>query len=363
MGFKCSIIGLPNVGKSTIFNALTHANIKTDNFPFCTIEPNVGVVSVPDYRLDQIATIVQPQKIVPTFMKFMDIAGLVKGAYKGEGLGNQFLNNIRDTEAIGHVVRCFEDEKIIHISGAVNPIADIKVVNNELILSDIEICERSIHRLQQNKRKVKENITEEINVLEKCLWHLEKSNMLRSLELSYTEKKIIAPLKLLTLKPIMYIANINEDGFQDNPYLDQLYIIAQKEHAVVVPICAKIESDIVKLTKTERHQFMLAMGLKEPCINCLIRHGYKLLGLQVYFTVGKKELRAWTVPLGATALYAAGKIHEDFKKGFIRARIISFKDFIDYKGEKGAKEAGKMRYEGREYIVQDGDIINFLFNV
>ncbi|CAJ0991635.1 redox-regulated ATPase YchF [Pantoea sp. Nvir] len=363
MGFKCGIVGLPNVGKSTIFNALTKAGIKAANFPFSTIEPNTGVVPMPDPRLNQLTEIVKPQRVVPTTMEFVDIAGLVKGASKGEGLGNRLLTNIRKTEAIGHVVRCFENDNIIHVAGKVNPVEDINIINTELVLSDIETCECAIRRLHKKNKGGSKDANVELAVLEKCLLHLENSGMLRTLELDAHEKAVIFYLGFLTLKPTMYIANVNEDGFQNNFYFDQVCAIAAAESSVIVPICADLESDIAALNDEEHNEFIAEMGLDEPGLNRVIRAGYALLNLQTYFTTGAKEVRAWTIPVGVTALQAAGKIHTDFRKGFIRAQTIAFEDFINYKGEQGAKEAGKMRLEGREYLVKDGDVMSFLFNI
>ena len=363
MGFNCGIVGLPNVGKSTLFNALTKAGISAENFPFCTIEPNTGVVPIPDARQDKIAAIVNPEKVIPTSMEFVDIAGLVAGASKGEGLGNQFLANIRETDAIAHVVRCFDDDNVIHVDGKISPPDDIDIINTELALADLESVEKALLRVAKAaKGKDKDAIALQL-VLEKIKPHLNQAKPLRSFELSDDELNLLKPLSPLTLKPTMYIANVDEEGFENNSYLDAVIAIAEQEGAVVVPICNKLEAEIGELEDEERDEFLEELGMDEPGLNRVIRAGYNLLGLQTYFTAGPKEVRAWTIPVGASAPKAAGKIHTDFEKGFIRAEIVGYDDYIAGNGEQGAKDSGKWRLEGKDYIVQDGDVIHFRFNV
>lgn len=363
MGFRCGIVGLPNVGKSTLFNALTKAGIEAANYPFCTIEPNVGIVAVPDVRMEQLAAIVNPQRTVPAVMEFVDIAGLVAGASKGEGLGNKFLANIRETDAIAHVVRCFVNDDVVHVSGQVNPLDDIATINTELALADLESIDRALQRSAKAARTGDKAILAEKALYERVKAHLDQGLMVRSLVLSDEEHALLKPLHLLTAKPTLYIANVDEQGFDNNPLLAQVEELARQEKAQVVSVCAALESEIIELDEADKQEFLQEMGLKEPGLNRVIRAGYALLALQTYFTAGVKEVRAWTVSVGATAPQAAGVIHSDFERGFIRAEVIAFADFVHYRGETGAKEAGKKRLEGKEYIVQDGDVMHFLFNV
>jgi len=363
MGIKCGIVGLPNVGKSTLFNALTKAGIAAANFPFCTIDPNVGVVPVPDPRLRQLAEIAKPLKIIPTSIEFVDIAGLVAGASKGEGLGNKFLAHIREVDAIAHVVRCFENSDIVHVAGRIDPISDIETIDTELALADLESVDKALNKAERSAKANDKEALAKRPVLQKLAAVLNEGKAARAAGLDEDEKALIRDLFLLTLKPLMYIANVKEDGFNDNPFLDKVRERAAVEGAEVVPVCAAIEEELSQLEDADKLAFLVDMGLDEPGLNRVIRAGYKLLGLQTYFTAGEKEVRAWTVKKGATAPQAAGVIHTDFERGFIRAETIAFDDYIKYRGEAGSRDAGRLRLEGKDYLVKEGDVLHFRFNV